>query len=79
MKKIPRMKDFGRKKNTNEIYPFHVISHDMSQQEENLLSKIKRNQENRKKLFEIHQKIQSLSPSNQLLTIPISNIQNERP
>lgn len=48
------MKDLTRKKNIAELYPFHVIAHDNNNQEESLLSKIKRNKEHRKRLFEIH-------------------------
>ena len=57
IKKIPRFKDLTKKKNLGELYPFHVISHEQTNQEESLLAKIKRNQEHRRRLFEIHQKI----------------------
>jgi hypothetical protein len=54
-----------------------VIAHDPTS-EESLLAKIKRNQEHRRRLFEIHQKIQSLSPTNQLLSIPNVGQHHER-
>ena len=30
IKKFPKMKDLTKKKNIQELYPFHVISHDVS-------------------------------------------------
>jgi hypothetical protein len=48
-----KMRDLTKKKNIQELLPFHVIAHDLGN-EETFLAKIKRNQDHRRRLLEIH-------------------------